>query len=247
MSEPDLFLSLARLGSHGEPLESSILGWVNKYGLLKGHDKLRESGRLHSGPYIKLAERIVQHPLKVSDFRREVRCANQLLRLYADVGSRDYRALADRFLAPSAQHGPAQPTIVDQYVDDWRSSQAYNGVKWMLDQGMTTLDREGEQLFGTARNIVLDSLFYMVRDVRLSLTDLPILGGQAADGTLPVRRSMRCPDLLSAAYLQFYLMVTGSRSMRNCDACGTPFPAKPKNKRHCNATCRSNARHNRSR
>ena len=247
MSNPDMFLSLARLGSRGEPSESSILGWVNRYGLLNGYDRLRESGRLHYGPYIKLAERIVQHPLRVSDFRREVRCANQLLRLYAEVRSRDYHAIADRFLTPSSPHRPAQPTIVDQYVADWRSSQAYNGVRWMLDEGITSLAREGEQLFGTARDIVLDSLFYMVREVRLSLTDLPIPGGQVANGTLPVRRSMRCPDLLSATYLQFYLMVTGGRSMRNCDACGTPFPAKPKNKRHCNATCRSNARHYRSR
>jgi hypothetical protein len=132
-------------------------------------------------------------------------------------------------------------------VADWRNSQAYDGVKWMLDQGITSLDREGEHLSGTAKNVLLDSLFYMIRDVRLSLTDLPIAGGQEADRALPVRRSMRCPNLLSAAYLQFYLMVTGSKSMRNCDACGTPFPAKPKNKRHCNATCRSNARHYRSR
>ena len=117
----------------------------------------------------------------------------------------------------------------------------------MLDQGITSLDREGEHLFRTAWDIMLDSLFYMVRDVRLSLTDLPIPGGQETDRTLPVRSSMRCRDLLSAAYLQLYLMVVGSRSMRNCDACGMPFPAKPKNKRHCDATCRSNARHYRSR
>jgi hypothetical protein len=246
MANPDLFLSLARLGSHGEPSEGSILGWVNRYGLLKGYDKLRKSGRLHHGPYIKVAERIVQHPLKVNDFRTEVRCAKQLLRLYADVRSRDYRAVAERFLAPSTPHGALHSTIVDQYMADWRSSH-YDGVKWMLDQGITSLDREGEHLFRTAWDIVLDSLFYMVRDVRLSLTDLPIPGGQETDGTLPVRSSMRCPDLLSAAYLQFYLMVVGSRSMRNCDACGMPFPAKPKNKRHCNPTCRSNARHYRSR
>jgi hypothetical protein len=45
--------------------------------------------------------------------------------------------------------------------------------------------------------------------------------------------------------LQFYLMLRGNRALRYCEnpACGMPFPLVRKNKRFCNATCRSNARH----
>jgi predicted nucleic acid-binding Zn ribbon protein len=54
--------------------------------------------------------------------------------------------------------------------------------------------------------------------------------------------------LLSAIYLQFYLLVTDNKPMRHCEnpACGMPIPITRKDKRFCNASCRSNARHYRS-
>jgi len=60
-----------------------------------------------------------------------------------------------------------------------------------------------------------------------------------------IPRLWTCPDLLSAMYLQFYLLITDAEPMRRCQnpACGKPFPATRKNKRFCNDTCRSNARH----
>lgn len=53
-----------------------------------------------------------------------------------------------------------------------------------------------------------------------------------------------CTDLIDALYLQFYLLVTERRPLRNCEnpACGMPFPLARKDKRFCNSTCRSNAR-----
>ncbi len=58
-------------------------------------------------------------------------------------------------------------------------------------------------------------------------------------------RSWECPDLLSAIYLQFYLFVTSDKPARYCEnpACGMPLLVTRKNKRFCNASCRSNARH----
>jgi hypothetical protein len=54
--------------------------------------------------------------------------------------------------------------------------------------------------------------------------------------------SWHCPDLISAIYLQLFLLATKNTPMRFCKVCGTPLPAKPKHKRFCNATCRSNGR-----
>jgi hypothetical protein len=247
LSNPDLFLSLARLGARGEPSERSILGWVGAHGLLKGRDRLRESGRLRTGPYIKPEERIVQYPLAVGEFRKEVRCANQLLRLYADFRSGNHDAVAGWFLGPWTPRGEVENTIVDQYIAEWRSRPRNDMRTWMADHAVTTFEQAGELLNGVARTILIDSLFFVVKDVRLSLTDLPILGDEERGWPLTIRRSVRCPDLLSAVYLQFYLMVSDSKAMRRCEACGTPFPAKPKNKWHCNSTCRSNARHERRR
>jgi len=247
LSDPNLFLSFARLGSHGEPSEKSILRWVNAQGLLKGRDRLRESefaGAIAFGPLLEPHERIEQHPVSVHDFRKEVRSAYQMLRLYANVRGRDYAAIAEWFLAetPQTPRAPAQSTMVERYLDRWRNFE-YDSVRWMLQQGITTRRREGEWLIGTAKSALLGSVAYSVRNIRLTLTDLPAPGNQGPN-PLFARRTMRCPDLLSAIYLQFYLMVTDNKPMRHCEnpACGMPFPAKPKHKRHCSDSCRSNAR-----
>jgi hypothetical protein len=57
--------------------------------------------------------------------------------------------------------------------------------------------------------------------------------------------SWHCPDLISAIYLQLFLLATKNTPMRFCKACQTPLPAKPRHKRFCNSTCRSNARNHR--
>jgi hypothetical protein len=250
LSDRNLFLSFARLGSQGEPSKASILKWVDAHGLLKGLDRLRQSeefaGAVPYGPLLKQHERIKQYPTPVDDFRREVRCANQLLRLYANVRGRDYDAIAEWFLGPLTPHGPTESTIVEKYLERWRTSAEYGSVKRMLDQGMTTRHIEGRWLIGDAKSALLGSLAYTIKDVRVTLTEDHIPGGNAQD--LLARRTMRCPNLLSAIYLQFYLLVTDNKPMRRCEnpACGGPFPATNKRKRFCNDSCRSNARHYRS-
>ena len=73
--------------------------------------------------------------------------------------------------------------------------------------------------------------------------------GEQGRGSFFVRRTLWCPDLLSAIYLQFVLFVTDNKPVRRCEnpPCGMPFPVTRRGKRFCNATCRSNARHYRSR
>jgi hypothetical protein len=58
-------------------------------------------------------------------------------------------------------------------------------------------------------------------------------------------QSWECSDLISAMYLQFYLLMTRSLEMRLCEnpACGMPLPATRRNRKVCNSTCRSNVRH----
>ena len=249
LSDPNLFLSFARLGSQGEPSESSILRWVNARGLLRGQDRLRESdfsGVAADGAMLDLEpqERIKQDPMTTSDFRREVRCANQILRLYRDVRGRDYEAVAEWLLGPLTPRDPAESTIVERFLERWHGSAVYAGVRWMLDQGMTTRRDEGEWLIGDAESVLIGAVAYSVRDVRLTLTRLRMPGDEGQDPLL-ARRTMRCPDLLSAIYFQFYLMFTDNKPMHLCEnpVCRMPFPVTRKGRRFCGATCRSNARH----
>jgi len=68
----------------------------------------------------------------------------------------------------------------------------------------------------------------------------------AAADDLKLRQGWYCEDLLSGIYLAFYLFITeGGPVRRFCEACGQPI--KSKRALYCNATCRSNARHERSR
>ena len=119
-----------------------------------------------------------------------------------------------------------------------------------MDGGAAGMERPLHQRWPGRPHVtgVLGSLAYTLTDVRLTLTDLRVPEDQGRN-PLFARRTMWCPDLLSAVYLQFYLMVTDNKLLRRCEnpACGLPFPAKPKHKRFCNASCRSNARNYRSR
>lgn len=70
--------------------------------------------------------------------------------------------------------------------------------------------------------------------------DLPLM----TDEYRPVQ-SLRCPDLLTAIYLQFYFMMVGFLPMKICEnpKCQSPFAATRKDKAYCSDSCRSNARH----
>lgn len=138
--------------------------------------------------------------------------------------------------------------MLERYLTSWRSSVEYEGVKRMLDQGITTRRHEGEWLRGTAASFFYDALHHAVADVKLSSTRLPVPRQEKVPELPRSRRTVRCPDLLSGIYLQFYLFVTDDTPMRHCEnpACGMQFPVTRKGKRFCNATCRSNARHYRS-
>jgi hypothetical protein len=58
-------------------------------------------------------------------------------------------------------------------------------------------------------------------------------------------QSWRCPDLISAIYLQFCFWMTDALPMRRClnPACEMLFPAARRDKRACSRSCRSNLRH----
>ena len=77
--------------------------------------------------------------------------------------------------------------------------------------------------------------------------------GLSVFGVLPspitYAQSFSCPDLLSAIYLQFYLLMTGALPLKICGNpnCRVAFEASRKDKKYCTAGCRSSGRPSRRR
>ena len=87
----------------------------------------------------------------------------------------------------------------------------------------------------SAQSALGDILTSLVSNVRLRV------GVQRGEGLVP---SWHCPDLLSAIYLQSYLLVTKSKPIRFCEspACRQPFVPNSGKHIYCKDGCRSNAR-----
>jgi hypothetical protein len=243
LSDPGLFLSFARLGARGEPSERSIQRWVSEHGLLRGKDSFWDSW---PDEWLKVSftqeeadqvieGRIKEDPMKLKEFRTQVRFANQLLNLYADVRTQNLPAIRGMFTAPPDPRF-AQQTPIDRYLENaWNSPLGGKHEVALAQKGIQSLP----EYYGRAVNLLKSSVSYAVRSVRLSLTD-----GDLIERPPTLSRILTCPDLLSAMYLQFYLLVTNHKPMRRCEnpACRLPFLLTRKDRYYCNASCRSNAR-----
>lgn len=247
LDDPNLFLSFARLGA--DPSDKSVQRWVSKRGLLRGSDSQRSAA---SRPYEQGTDgRIIadQASTELVKLKAEIGQARDLLDFYAELQSRDIEAIRARVATPR--------TAIDRRL--------YRRQEWSGLRGEASRACEGhggtpgyEWNLWVATNVLADELTEVASGIRLRATLRDKIEGLSYSSPYTdqkerdpffeppyaLRSTWYCPDLLSAIYLQFYLMVTQHRSLRRCEnpACGLPFPAIRKDKRFCNATCRSNAR-----
>ena len=198
-----------------------------------------------------------QAPITVERFRTEVLCAHQLLTLYMDIKEENFAALQDiiygtadqRHLSSYWPHTP--PTDLEKHFA--YNTEIYSKKREIMLRARKYVvpgpdDPERSTFLGHLDvGKAIDALQTIVRNylanVRLDFV-WSWFSFQPWMSDYRMTRSWYCPDLLSAMYLQFYLLITDFEPMRRCEnpACGMPFPATRKNKRFCNATCRSNAR-----
>jgi hypothetical protein len=196
-----------------------------------------------------------QAPISVADFKAEVLCAHQLLTLYTEIRKEDLEALEARVYGTDskrhrASYWPHTPTTdLEHYFVHRRKAARLGRLAWFLKEKLLGPDESewndvGRWTVWTALTALQEIVKTRIAEVRLAF-DMRWTGSQPLGSDYRIPRSWDCPDLLSMMYLQFYLLITDFEPMRYCDnpACGMPFPATPKNKRFCNATCRSNARH----
>jgi hypothetical protein len=236
----DLFYSFARLGANGKPSESRIKEWVSQNGLLTRKDEnLSGAAVLEDGT-------VNQRPISVEDFRSEVSRARGMLELYAEIRRQDISAIDARIAQPRS--------AVDKELAPYFSSDRSWRHRIDFIEAHTGLALYPE--LGLADKVLAEMVSQSVTHVRPRATkgfELPITAITdeehrshilAAHKNYRLQQAWYYPDLRSAIYMQFYMLVTQNRPMRPCEnpVCKMPFPVTKKNRRFCCPTCRSNAR-----
>ncbi len=228
LQDPNLFSSFIRLGARGEPSENKILSWVNEYGLLE----LTEEGKKGIQDGV-----LNQAPMSVEEFRSEVMQARSAMLLYQDLRRADGRNLQRRLI--EMRENPSSKKVGPLSEMDKLLVSLYAGPKkfsWpLLQRARTLLESFVEQRIARIQM----SFWNMAPETTKEV-------GEWTDSTneyVPTQ-SWRFPDLLSAIYVQFYLIMVNAVPLRVCEHpnCRTPFPATRKDKRFCTDACRSGAR-----
>jgi hypothetical protein len=145
--------------------------------------------------------------MPVEKFRREVRDARELWTIHKEIWASDAKAIKRRIKKPHSRWD-------DELVEGLDSRDH------MLARSVLNAD---EAILHTAHGVLGTITTSKIMDVR------PRLHGYGL--------SWWCPDLISALYLQFALLITGDRPKRICENCGTLFPLTRKDKYHCNESC----------
>ena len=254
LGKRDLFTSFAKLAAHGEPTEKKIERWVGRFGLPVWDvrpEQVDEGTRNTVSEYKPMS-------MGVKDFRREARFANDLLHLYALIRGRDAAPIKSKLRV--LRSNLDQASALDQmFYEKYRANMRslLHEARDMRTDSFRKAFPSGEHepgLRGTRARlrefvdmVTLLSAQSALGDITTSLVSNVELrvGVQRAQGLAP---SYECPDLLSAIYLQFYLLVTKNKVPRFCEnpACGELFFPTKSNQRHCHgAACRANARYHR--
>ena len=241
LASSDLFMSFAKLAAHGEPSEARIKRWVSRFGL-----PVREAPRRRGHIESEVVETDDQEcvvamtipgydPLSmdVREFREEARYAHELLDVYLEYRGDDAAGIRARVEDPKSR---LDNEFCEAFKDNRRRWGLYPGPDTgrELPGGTTYQELRDGMILQAARCALGEIATKLVSSVRLRA------GVQDMRGLAP---SLGCPDLLSAIYLHFYLLVTKSKPIRYCENCGQPFEARRSNKRFCDASCRSGIRY----
>ena len=234
LTDPDLFLSFARLAAHGGPSDDRILKWVRKYGLLRKarpesilweleEDVELEVERFGRPQVLTIeAHQVNQAPMSVEEFREETRHAYTCLRLLESIRSGDTDSLRSRMsfkrLDPPGKpgQGSTKQVILGGHPIPFTFSTE------LTDEGVLDAAEYGLECIVEAQ----------LQDVRLRF---------AADNQAASRRTRLapdCPDLCSALYYQLARLIVDERPWTNCANCGRPMILTRPNRKTCGDACR---------
>jgi hypothetical protein len=252
LTHSDLFTSLAKLAAHGSPSEAKIKRWVARFGLPVSGSQPELDGVVPAGKL----PRYKPLTMKVDDFRTEARRAHNLLSLYIVIRGRD--ATEIRRMIRRLSRNPKEASPLDQeFLERVRANQHSLLLDEPGDKRRSRyreafpINRDELGITGTmarhrefvnmmtvlaAESALGEITTGLVSSVRLRA------GVQRWEGLTP---SWQCSDLLSAVHLEFFLLVTKSKSIRFCKnpPCRQPFTPDSNKHVFCSESCRSNARH----
>lgn len=193
----------------------------------------------------------------MQDFVQEVFRVRGLLTLYAQIRDRDYVAVNSRIVDPcSAVDRRLAARVRLMRPVELPTDERMAGAMALLrlkELAEASFSLAPDSVIALADQCLAEELSESLARVRIRVVPGfdPPSGFEPEDrGTLSslaasrykMRGAWYCPDLLSAIYLQLYLLATRNTRMRFCEACHSPLPAKPKHKRFCNDSCRSAGR-----
>jgi hypothetical protein len=236
LADSDLFLSFARLGAHGAPTEVSVMSWIGKHGLLKLRDPERWK-RLEDGTPN-------QAPMKIEDFRAEVRKAYVALTLFEQIRSRDIDALRGRvgrervYLTNPPANWPSR---------DGSTSLAMVTIDSVPTTVETSADEElsDEYVLSLAVHVLEDIVEQKIRHYGVTLVfsenddhprPLSPSGGWGWTSYRP-ELTLKCLNLGSALWYQFGALISDKRPLLNCEECGLPFVGR-RDAKTCSGACR---------
>lgn len=254
LDHSDLFTSFAKLAAYGEPREAKIRRWVEQFGLpVRGsRPELERVVPENTGPRYTLVS------MEVHRFREEAKYAHDLLDLYLVIRRREASAIRTmvRGMRSRARSNYGEASRLDhEFLKKYRTNQH----SLLADSGdrrrgsfreafPTSTAAPGIEGTRARHREFVDSVTILAAQSALGdiVTNLVSnvelrVGVQRSEGLVP---SWYCPDLLSAVYLQFYLLVTKSKPIRFCKspACRQPFVPNSGKHIYCKDGCRSNAR-----
>lgn len=224
LTEPETFLSFARLAARRKPPEDSILKWVRQHGLLYSVDPEGYLG--YAGDDTSKRFVVNQQPTSVKEFQKEACHAYKLLDLFELWRGKEVRdgTPVDELRRRTTVRRTVSPPELGGGVYEWVYVAGEN----------SGLQPPGEDKTDD------DVLFQCQAAVKKAIEPY-LLGMRFVFGSRG-RLAMVCPNLIAAMYLQFAALVDGKRPTQICPGCNQVFEQTRSNKRYCNDTCSKRAR-----
>lgn len=223
--ESNLFLSFAGLAANGEPSESSALGWIEKYGLLRSNGiSTRE---------FQTASQEAYHALKLLEQLR----SGDVAVLRSRIDFKDQRVLLDGkdIGIPQLREFNPQKSRWETVLSGDRRVRVLRHVDGIETYIYPEADDEAILLYSVRglENIVTEKLENVRRMFGTGDDEHPRPLAEWRPQLVD-----HCPDLLTALWYQFAVMVAERRPMKRCVICGKPFEPRRSTKKTCGDACR---------
>lgn len=225
LTDPDAFLSFARLASRRKPSKGSILGWVHRHGLIEEWAD-PDNDRSFADHWI-----FEQEPMSIVFFQQEACHAYKLLDLF------------ELWRGKAVKDGKAVDELRRRVtLLDWENVPKVDGAA----SATVYVDGLGANVRASGE-VMTDHM--VLADCRTAVQNAiePYLEGMRLVFETHGKLALRCPDLLAAMYYQFAALVDGRRPTAICPACNQVFEKTRRDKDYCNDTCRVAAKRKRER